>query len=356
MGDGGSPNDRLGERVSRSHDPPRRLQSVEDSTLAARIVRRCAMRYAAGADAAQDRPEHVRAASGLAWVGERLAVIQDDASFLALVDPATGLADALALPPGVGGLRQFDDGRGNKAGKLDLEALAILPASQGVLLAAFGSGSMAPRETVVLISFPVGRDVRITLRSASELYAALRVAADFAGSEMNVEGAVRVGGVLTLFGRGNGAVRGEIRPVNASCEIPVRELMAYLEDTTATSSPTPRHVRQYALGALDDVALGQGGAILYSAAAEASPDATRDGEVVGSAVGVIDAQGTGRWTRLRDEGGSVFAGKVEGLTLDPDRPDRLFAAIDSDDHRQPSELLEVHLLGSWARARAVRQH
>lgn len=349
--------------MSRFHDPPRRVQSVEDSTLTARIVRRCAMRYVAGADAAQDRPEYVRAASGLAWVGERLAVIQDDASFLALVDPATGLADAFALPPGVGGLRQFDDGRGNRAGKLDLEALAILPASEGVLLAAFGSGSMAPRETVVLISFPGGPDVQIALRGASELYAGLREAADFAGSEMNVEGAVRVGGALTLFGRGNGAVRGEIRPVNASCEVPVRELMAYLEDTATTAPPTPRHVRQYDLGELDDVALGftdvalgQGGAILYSAAAEASPDATRDGKVVGSAVGVLDAQGIGRWTRLRDEGGSPFVGKVEGLTLDPHRADRLFAAIDSDDHRQPSELLEVHLSGSWARGGAVRRH
>lgn len=312
------------------------------------------MRYAAGADVAQDRPGHVRAASGLAWVGERLAVIQDDASFLALVDPATGLADAFALPPGAGGLRQFDDARGNKAGKLDLEALAILPASRGVLLAAFGSGSMAPRETVVLISFETGRDVRITVRGAAELYARLREAADFAGSELNVEGAVHGGGALTLFGRGNGAVRGKIRPVNASCEVPVRELMAYLEGSTSAAAPTPNRVRQYELGELDDVSLGftdvapgHAGAILYSAAAEASPDATRDGVVIGSVVGTISPYGNGRWTRLRDERGRPFVGKVEGVTLDPRRPDRLFAAVDSDDHREPSELLEVELSGSW---------
>ena len=313
------------------------------------------MRYAAGADPVYDRPEHVRAASGLAWVRERLAVIQDDASFVALVDPATGLADAFALPAGAGGARQFDDTRGNKAAKLDLEALALLPASEGVLLAAFGSGSMAPRETVVLMSFAAGRDVSIALRGASELYARLREAADFAGSEMNVEGAVQIGDTLTLFGRGNGAVRGKIRPVNASCEVPLRELMGYLQRSMATAPPTPGRVRQYDLGELDgvslgftDVALARDGAILYSAAAEASPDATRDGDVRGSAVGIIDLEGdTGRWARLSDEDGRPFTGKVEGLTLDHRRPGHLLAVIDSDDHRMPSELIEVHLLGPW---------
>lgn len=315
------------------------------------------MRYAAGADAAHDRPEHVRAASGLAWVGDRLAVIQDDASFVALVDPATGLAEAFALPAGAGGVRQFDDARGNKAGKLDLEALTSLPSSDGVLLAAFGSGSMAPRETVVLISFAPGSEPNIAVRSASEFYARLREAADFAGSEMNVEGAIHMGGELTLFGRGNGAVRGEIRPVNASCDVPVRELMAYLERSMSTRPPTPSRVRQYDLGELDGVSLGftdvapaRGGAVLYSAAAEASPDATRDGEVRGSVIGTIDRQGgTGRWTRLSVESGGPFIGKVEGLTLDERRSDRLFAAVDSDDHRKPSELLEVRLGGPWSR-------
>ncbi len=332
----------------------RRVESLEDRTLEARIVRRRPMRYAAGADAAHDRPAHVRAASGLAWAGDRLAVIQDDASFVALVDPATGLADAFPLPGGAGGARQFDDARGNKAGKLDLEALAILPASEGVLLAAFGSGSLAPRETIVLISFSAGREASIAVRGASEFYARLREAADFAGSEMNVEGAICVGTELKLFGRGNGAVRGEIRPVNASCDVRLRELMGYLERPAATP-PTPRRVTQYDLGELDDislgftdVALGHGGAILYSAAAEASPDATRDGEVRGSVVGTIDTErGRGRWTRLSDEAGRPFNGKVEGLTLDDRRPDRLFAAVDCDDHRRPAELLEVHLSGPW---------
>ncbi len=313
------------------------------------------MRYAGGADATHDRPEHVRAASGLAWVGDRLAVIQDDASFIALVDPTTGLADAFPLPAGPGGARQFDDARGNKAGKLDLEALAAIPHDQRVQLVAFGSGSLAPREVVVLISFAHDGPPTIDVCAAAEFYAALRHSADFAGSEMNVEGAIHVAGALRLFGRGNGAVRGELRPVNASCDVPWSALRAYLERPASLTPPVATAVRQYDLGALDGVALGftdvapgRADLMLYAAAAEASPDATRDGQVEGSVVGVIDMeQGSGRWARLSEGKGRAFAEKVEGLTLDGEHHDRLFAAVDSDDHARPSDLLEIRLSGPW---------
>jgi hypothetical protein len=333
----------------------RELHAVKDEALQARIVRRLTMRYTAGADATHDRPAYVRAASGLAWVGQRLAVIQDDASFLALVDPATGLAEAFSLPAGPGGARQFDDARGNKAAKLDLEALAVVPASTGALLAAFGSGSLPPRETVVLLSFAGIEPASIVVRAASAFYAQLRRATGFAGSDMNVEGALYVDGALKLFGRGNGIILGNLRPINASCDVIWTELVAYLHRPAALTPPAPSGITQYELGVLDavplgftDVALGRGTAILYSAAAESSPDATRDGEVRGSVLGVIGADSrTARWTELREETGGRFVGKVEGLVLDKDVENRAFAVVDSDDHTRPSELLEVALSGPW---------
>ena len=54
----------------------RRVRAHHDPMLSARAVRRVAMRYAGGADPATDRPAHVRAASGIAWVGAKVAVIQ----------------------------------------------------------------------------------------------------------------------------------------------------------------------------------------------------------------------------------------------------------------------------------------
>ena len=351
MGYASSHNDGTLSTLSASAHQAR---GVEDDALKARIVRRVAMRYAAGADASHDKPAYVRSASGLAWVGNRLAVIQDDASFLALVDPDTGLAEGFPLPAGPGGARQFDDARGNKAGKLDLEAIALVPTRDGVRLAAFGSGSLPPRETVVVISFVPPAPPAIVVHPASAFYARLRAATWFAGSDMNVEGALYVDGALKLFGRGNGAAVGALRPVNASCDVVWTDLVAHLERPASVLPPTPQRITQYDLGTLDgvplgftDAAQGRGSAIVYAAAAEISPDATRDGEVRGSVLGVIGPEPIHvRWTVLQDETGR-FLGKVEGIAFDARDAARLYAAVDFDDHTRPSELLEVALSGSW---------
>lgn len=218
----------------------RAVVAVPDPALSAGVVRRVAMRYAAGADPASDRPAYVRAASGIAWVGSRVAVIQDDANFVALVDPATGLADAVALPAGPGGLRLFDDGRGNKANKLDHEALASVVSAGEVLLVALGSGSTPHRESIALISQLDAPQPITRVAVVRQFYAALRASSPFAGSELNVEGVVHLGGRLRLFGRGNGAVRGEVRPVNATCEI---EWAAFLAHVTQPDYAPARSVR-----------------------------------------------------------------------------------------------------------------
>ena len=334
---------------------------VSDDALGARIVRRARMRYADGADPAHDRPAHVRAASGLAWLGERLAVIQDDASFVALVDPATGIAEPLTLPRGADGARQFDDVRGNKAAKLDLEALVRIPTARGALLVAFGSGSLAPRESIVLLSFAdedsrAARRVEVVVHSARDVYGVLRATPGFAGSDMNVEGAAYADGIVRLFGRGNGAVRGTVRPLNASCDVDWARLRSHLDSPASAPPPPPHHITQYDLGSVDglalgftDATLGPDGIVLYAAAAEASPDARRDGDVYGSAVGLIRSEypQSTRWTTVLDEDGRVFKGKIEGIAPDPTNRRRVLAVVDSDDHADPSQLLELALSGDW---------
>ncbi|HZO19421.1 MAG TPA: hypothetical protein VFB46_10590 [Gemmatimonadaceae bacterium] len=331
------------------------IAAVEDAALRAEIVRRRPMRYAGGADPRHDRPAHVRAASGVVWAGPHLAVIQDDASFLALVDSETGLAHSVPLPASPGGARQFDDTRGNKAKKLDLEALTAVPNANGTLLAAFGSGSLAPREIVVLIALADDAPRDVTVRPAAALYAQLRNAAAFSGTELNIEGAVFVSDAIRVFGRGNGARMGDVVPVNASCDLPWPELARYLENPAAVAPPAPRAITQYALGTLNgvplgftDAARGCGDSVLYAAAAEASPDATRDGAISGSVIGVIEPGGlTARWTALLDETGRPFTGKVEGVALDPRERGRILAVVDSDDHARASDLLEIAIGGPW---------
>lgn len=318
------------------------------------------MRYAAGADAALDRPQHVRAASSVAWVGARLAVVQDDANFIALVDPATGLADAITLPVGEGDLRLFDDERGNKKFKLDLEALAQIPTAAGSMLLALGSGSKKRRNRMLTIQFR-GRSAPTqssepTLVELGDLYDALRAETAFAGSDMNIEGALYVDGVIRLFSRGNGKTEGDVVPVAASCDLSWRALSAHLAQPDGDTVPAIRRVTQYALGALGGIPLGftdavrgVGSSVLFSAAAEASPDASEDGVVGGSALGVLpgDRRGTVRLTTLLDTDGTAYAGKVEGLVLDRRDRRRALVVVDVDDHTRPAMLCEVSLEGAW---------
>ena len=53
--------------------------------------------------------------------------MQDDTLALAILDAAAGSIEPILLPDGPDGARAFDDLRGNKAFKLDLEACIALP-------------------------------------------------------------------------------------------------------------------------------------------------------------------------------------------------------------------------------------
>jgi hypothetical protein len=320
------------------------------------------MRYTAGPDPTMDRPAHVRAASGIAWVGATLAVIQDDANFIALVDPASGLAESVALPPGRDGRRLFDDGRGNKAEKTDHEAVTVVSAEDGPLLLALGSGSTSRRESIALVAgLDRGRPVVQTF-VVPQFYARLRACVPFAGTELNVEGAVAIDGRLRLFGRGNGAPLGDRRPVNATCDLDWAALRAHVENPDRVPPPSPGDVVQYELGAIGGLALSftdatvawesgdLGTPVYYSAAAEASPDATRDGDVVGSAIGVIehgDHGMTARWVELQDRDGGRLTLKAEGIALARHASNRLLVVVDVDAHDHASELLDVQLEGPW---------
>jgi len=325
-----------------------------DPALAAIVTSRRPLRYAGGPDPALDRPAHVRAGSSLAWVPGGIALVQDDANFVAVVDTDSGQVDAITLPAGARGVRQFDDGRGNKAHKLDLEACVAVREDGRALLLALGSGSSPRRERVAIVSGWESGRREVELVHVPRLYAALRAASDFAGSEMNVEGALHLGDRLRLFGRGNGAAAGELRPVSATCDLSWTELLGHLRDPERAPVPTPYDVVRYELGTVDGIPLGftdaaeLGDAVLFSAAAEDSPDATRDGRVAGSAVGVVAADGRARWTALVEPDGRPFAGKVEGVLALPDE-DRLLVVVDADDADAPSELCTVELHGDWRR-------
>lgn len=306
------------------------IRAKLDTRLRAMVVARTPLFYAEGPSPQHDRPAHVRAGSGLAWRGESLVVVQDDALFLAHVDPKTGRATAEALPS-IGGQRQFDKGRGNKMAKADLEAVCVFETGE---LVAFGSGSSPRRESVVLED---------ELVAANGLYAALRAEKGFSGCELNVEGATVHAGDLVLFNRGNGS------PKDLACDASVRLAAAPFLSWLRGKGKLPplRDVTRYELGTIDGVRLTftdaavRGGSLAYLAAAEESPDAIEDGPVAGTALGWI----TGDEVRycVIEERGEPFREKAEGLALDPRDESLAWIVLDKDEPDAPAELCRLEL-------------
>jgi hypothetical protein len=305
---------------------------------------------ARGAGAPADVP--VRSASSITRTSGGMAVVQDDANFIALFNEDGTPRRTIALPAGEGGARHFDDKRGNKEYKLDLEGSVIVTGASGEMLLAFGSGSSPRRECIAVLADMEGEHPDVSLVHVPQLYRTLRRAKAFAGSELNIEGAVQVGDQLRLFGRGNGAVHDGVKPVNASCDLHWPKLLEHLLDPEGTEPPQPSNIVQYELGALDGVPLGftdataWKGALCYSAAAEDSPDAVRDGRVPGSAIGIIDSSGS-RWAPITEASGALFEAKIEGLVPVLDGKATFYVVVDSDNPDAQSELCTVELRGPW---------
>jgi len=300
-----------------------------DGALGARIVATRLLRYTAPASADDDRPAHVRAGSGLAYLGGRLVVIQDDAAFIATV--AGDAIAAIPLPRGPGGRRRFEVACGNKHDKLDLESCVAVDGA----LWAFGSGSSAARERIVVVA------ERARVSDAAPLFRRMREQLDGA---VNIEGAAVVRDELWLFHRGN---TGPSDHGPATIRFDRAEVASWLAGRGAL--PEVRGCTHFELGAIDGVrygftdAVAVGDRVFYLAAAEASRDAIEDGRVLGCRLGVIDDAGV-RATELARDGVAI---KAEGIAFDPVDPHRAWIVLDPDDVDRPAELCELSLTGPW---------
>ena len=320
-----------------------------DPGFSARIVARRSLLYTDGAEKAADRLAYARAGSGIAWIGDRLAVIQDDAHFVALVEPETGMADAIALPADEKGRRLFDDSRGLKHLKMDLESCFARSDGEGVTLTALGSGSTELRTRIVRLHFASpGASPEVRLTEGGPLYRALIADRRFSGSGLNVEGAVARGDDLLLFQRGNAAAIATHPAVNAIGRLSLRHFDRFL-----AGDPVPPpliDVVQVDLGSeggvpygFTDATLTPDGDLLFLASAEDSQNTVSDGAVFGTRVGIVDRTGGIRTGRLLDERGAPSRLKAEAIALDPHDPTRAWVVVDIDDPTRPSELLEVRL-------------
>jgi hypothetical protein len=276
----------------------------------------------------------VRAGSSLAWFGTRLAVVQDDAAQVALIDPASGAVEAVTLPEHAAAGR-----------KLDLEACVSLATAAGDVLVMLSSGSWEPPWCIASLQDPARPRAR--LHAAGPWYEALHAATAFTGGALNIEGALAAGPGVRLFNRGG---RGG---ANASVDVPAAVLAALMAGVAPPLAHADAGLLRYDLGALDGVELGftdvtgaGADATFYVAAAEDSAGAALDGHVTGSAVGVIHGGGA-RWIEARRADGTPYATKVEGICMDRADPRRAWLVTDADDPAEPARLCEAELSGPW---------
>jgi hypothetical protein len=301
--------------------------------------------YARGGSREEDYPPFARAASAIRrWQGQRV-VIQDDMNVIGVTSnvagpAAEGVLEPLLLPRGDAGRRSFDAASGNKRNKLDLEAALVLP--DGRLLV-FGSGSLPPRERLVLLE--PGQPA--LLRDAPDLYASLRRRVEFAGSELNLEGAILRSGAIELFQRGNGALGAEVQPVNAVGRLALDEFLRWLDH--GAPPPELERVLRVDLGrsgavplGFTDAALCADGSIVFLACAEASPDALADGEVVCMRLGVLEDE-RATLIDIVDAAGRPCLLKLEGIEPRPDDPERFDVVADVDDPLAPAIGATLHL-------------
>ena len=320
------------------------MRPVENLRQTFRVVRRVAMHYVGGADETLDRPGHVRAASGLTWFGQHLVAVSDDASFVGLVDRASGRTQPITVPHAPGQRRQFDTRRGNKADKLDLESVISIDGR----LVAFGSDSgLAVRRQVVVLD---NEALAPRVVALSRLYEALRQPV-LGHGVLNLEGAAVSGDTLVLGNRGGDLGDDAVPTVDAIARFPVNALLRLIDDPDGAPLPSIEW-RPVSLGELDGVPLrlteleAIGDELAFAATAEATASAYDDGQVTGSVVGWIrGSMSSGyqvEWCRVIDDRETPLVAKLEGLVFDPSTGNML-ATVDADDPDRPSELLELAL-------------
>ncbi|HVF83163.1 MAG TPA: hypothetical protein VM913_03210 [Sphingomicrobium sp.] len=332
------------------------FRAAEEPRWKARVIARHEMTYRDGPSDEDDRPPHVRAASGLSAFRECLAVIQDDANWLALID-ADQQITAVPLPPSPDGERVFSKRRGNQDDKYDLEACVTVRTTGCEELVGFSSGSRSEREWILRVREDNRGHLAAEFVGAPAFYAAMRQEKAFSGAGLNIEGALALDhDRIRLFQRGNAEPCDGIEPVDATADFSWAALCEHLTAPDRHAPPALTDIRAYDLGALGSVRLTFSdaehlteGRVLFSASAE---DPER-GSIRGSVLGVIEADGQARWTHLFDEDGKPFTGKIEGLTLDANEPGKVYFVIDDDDEDTPSRIFHAVVSDDMLRGNAI---
>jgi hypothetical protein len=293
-----------------------------------------------GSSSRPDNPGHVAAASSLVRHAGLLLVVADDQLSLAIFDEKK-LGPGHLIDILEGELPSDPDKR--KEEKPDLESLALLPPFGDLVhgsLLAVGSGSSDKRMRGALV--PLGSDGHPLedprTVDLSELYRAL---ADQV-AHLNIEGCAAEGDRIYLAHRGNAD--------DSQDALIALDWDGFSSDLSDGRPPTASRVldiQTFDLGQLRGVDLSFSdlspigdGRLAFSSSAEDSGDAISDGEIFGSALGILTPGGDIEYHEPVD--GLV---KIEGIDAQlGDKGIEVLIVMDADDPSQPSPLLGATII------------
>ncbi|MBU0588784.1 MAG: hypothetical protein KJ852_08640 [Gammaproteobacteria bacterium] len=290
---------------------------------------------------------HLSAASGLVRRGRRLVVVADGALQLGLFEEA---ADSASPAPGGSVMPLLEEGQpkvkglgksGPPKAQPTLATLTLLPpmpACPAGALLALGSGAQPHAKTGVLAVLdvqgaPNGRMARVDL---SALYAPLLK--KFV--DLNIAGALVASGELLLLQRGK---QGGAR--SACIRYDWNRISPWLAGLQP-QPPAAKTVQLMQLGSMNGVPLSladgaalQGGYWMFCAVAVRTDSAGKNGDCVGSAIGIVSPDGSV---------GPVYAlegaPKVEGIAVQTEGSDWLVSLVtDAGDPALPAQLLRLRL-------------
>ena len=290
---------------------------------------------------AYDDGRPVRAASGIARLGDGWLVVQDDGTHAAWWRGPS--ITELRIFPDVDGHDEFTSAAGTKHLKPDVESACevVVDGRAGVLVLGSGSNERRMRGAVVVLA-DAGPEVRV-----ADLDTLFRQAVGIVGPNLdalNFEAVCCLGEELRWFNRGNPS-RGV---PSSSVTLPTAALLAAIWSSDPLDCTLSGH-RQHRLGevagvglAVTDAVVLADGRMVVSAAAEDTPTMVDDGPVVASALALLAPDGElVAMAEIPRIDGAVA--KVEGLALVSDERHRLglVAVVDADDHHTPSLDLDL---------------
>ncbi|WP_309642347.1 DUF6929 family protein [Flavobacterium sp.] len=230
----------------------------------------------------------IGSASGLIYNDNFLYIISDNSTFLYHYDIKESKVSKIKL---------FENSQENlrKRDKSDFES--VLQKDKKIYL--FGSGSKPKRQT--LATYDPKKEIA-TKTDLSEIYDAFRKAAQMPKEELNIEGVVYYDQQWIFFQRGNGK-----QGKNGIFILKNKKLMA---NQTITYIPIVLPSLKNVAATFTDAVLVKD-KIYFLAAGEDSNSTYKDGEIVGSIIGCLDAKKfTIDFTQTITE-----TQKFEGLTL-----------------------------------------